>query len=265
MILRHRTLTFWPMLVLASLPSIPLWGADTYQDRLEKAVSFYSEKQYSAAAAQLQPLIESDPTRKEAYLWLGHARAELQDWTAAREAYKQYADLAPKDIEGPRGVARSYQGEGKKDLALLWYRKALELEPGNERLRQAVDQLEAHEGPSAGLSQSSSESPPAASQARDGGFWGEGVAGRLGARRVWWGRVIAVVIFAMWLLNGAQQGTRMLKARMPNLPSGAAALQFVLSTVLLYIVYWGIPRGFEWGLMALSVLAGLTVVRATSQ
>lgn len=262
MVFRYRTHPFWPMLVLASLPSFPLW-ADTYQDRLEKAVSFYSEQQYSAAAAQLQPLIESEPTRKEAYLWLGHARAELQDWTAAREAYKKYAELAPNDIEGPRGVARSYEGAGKKDLALLWYRRALELEPRNERLRRAVDQLEAHEDPSAGLSQSSSE-PSAVSRARKG-FWYEGVAGRLGARSVWWGRVVAVVIFAIWLLGGAQNGTRMLKERMPNLSSGAIALQYAVSTVLLYIVYWGIPDGFEWGLMALSVLAGLTVVRGTSQ
>jgi tetratricopeptide (TPR) repeat protein len=261
MIFRHRTFPFWPMLVLTSLPSMPLW-ADSYQDRLEKAVSFYSDKQYSAAAAQLQPLVESDPTRKEAYLWLGHARAELQDWTAAREAYKKYAELAPKDIEGPRGVARSYEGEGKKDLALLWYRKALELEPGNKRLRRTVDQL-ANEDPSEGLPQSSS-GPPAAAQTREG-FWKEGVAGRLGARNVWWGRLIAVVLFAMWLLNGAQHGTRILKERMPNLSSGAVALQYAFSTVLLYIVYWGIPDGFEWGLMALSLLAGLTVVRATSQ
>lgn len=261
MMLRHRVLLLWPILVFAGLPSVPLW-ADAYQDRLETAVSFYSEKQYSAAAAQLQSLIESDPTRKEAYLWLGQTRAELQDWAAAREAYKKYADLAPQDVEGPRGVARSYEGEGQKDLALLWYRKALELEPGNQRLRQTVDQL-AQDDPAAGPPQPSPK-PPAPTPARKG-FWQEGVAGLLGARNVWWGRVIAVVIFAIWLLHGAQQGTRMLKERMPNLPSGAIAFQYVLSTVLLYILYWGIPDGFEWGLMGLSLLAGLTVVRATSQ
>ncbi len=205
------------------------------------------------AAALLQSLSEADPTRKEAYLWLGHARAELQDWTAAREAYKKYVDRAPKDIDGLRGIARTYEGEGKKDLALLWYRNALEVEPGNERLRQAIDQLEA--------GGASPAQPPAAPEKP--GFWDEGVAGRLGARSVGWGRALAVVIFSIWLLNGAHSGTRLFQERMPNMPAGFVTFNYAVSTLLLYIVYWGIPTGFEWALMAFSIMAGVIVVRAT--
>jgi tetratricopeptide (TPR) repeat protein len=232
--------------------------ADAYSDRLERAVSFYSEKHYSEAAALLQSLTESAPDRKDAFLWLGKARFELQDWAAARNAYKKYVDLTPQDVEGPRAVGQTYEKEGNRDLALLWYRKALELEPRNDRLRQSIDRLEAGKSPPP--PGTSSTQPESATEKT--GFWGQGIAGLAGARKVWWGRVLAVAIFAVWLLQGAYQASRKLRERMPHLPLAMALLQAVLPTVGFYILYWGVPVGFEWGLVGLCAVASVLIYKS---
>jgi tetratricopeptide (TPR) repeat protein len=253
------------LLPLALVAASTTGRADSYQDRLERAVSFYSDKHFAEAAAILQSLVESNANRKDAYLWLGHSRSELQDWASARDAYKKYVDLAPKDVEGPRGVARTYESEGNRDLALLWYRKALELEPSNERLKQAVARLDSSAAPPA--SPVAVPSLSISSEAKDApekkGFWSTGLAGLVGAREVWWGRVLAVILFAFWLLSGAQQGTRTIRERMPNVPEGVFVVYFIVTTAAFYIAYWGIPSGSGWGLMGLCILAAVLAARAS--
>ncbi len=114
---------------------------DSYQVRLESAVLLYAEQRFAEASVELQDLIASYPTEKDAYLWLGHSRVGLRDWPAALNAYEQYTALAPPDVVGLRTIARTYETAGNKELAAEWYRKALELEPQNAQLRQALDRV----------------------------------------------------------------------------------------------------------------------------
>ena len=254
----RRSLRPYTCAVLLLAGTIVVPGAQ--QDDLEHAVSVYSEKRFADAAALLQALVESDPTSTEAYLWLGLARAALKEWPAAREAYQKYAERAPRDVEGFRGVARTYEAESNNRLALVWYRKALQLAPADRRLNQAVRALLAAtpniETPNPELSDATRVSiaaPPAAPA--KSGFWRQGVFGLVGASDVGWRRVLAVLGFGVCLLTAAGRRSHTVLTTAPTPRRSVIVARFAVAAALLYVVCWGVPTATGWGLLVVCVTA----------
>lgn len=229
-----------------------------YDNRLEKAVSFYAEKKFGEASVLLENLTRSAPERKEAFLWLGNSRAQMQNWSAATEAYKAYTEMAPRDVEGFRGLASSFEMRGENDLAKLYYKKALDLEPGNEELRLALKRVDSS-GKLVVCEIASSES-------KDGveGFWRVGLAGVCKARTVWWGRLIAIVLFGLGLIQSGFMGAKTLAERFPNIPPAFLFINWILGTSVSYILFWGIPKGWGWALLVLCAVVTATAATKTA-
>lgn len=234
----------------------------SYEGEVEKAVLLYSQHKDSEAAAALDRLVAAKPDRKEAFLWLGHARYRLKEWAAARTAFERYAALAPQDPEGPRGVARTHAMEGNKDLVGLWYRKALDRDPTNKGIKGELDALASAAPPQTVPTPSSPEPSPGASASAPTdeaqpvtGFWRRGVAGILGARSVWWGRLIAVVIFVFGMVSGVGQIASASRQMFGEGAPGCAFFSAFLSGPVGYILYWGVPSGGRWLWLVAYVLA----------
>ncbi len=219
-------------------------SAGDYDSRLERAVGFYSEKRYAEAAALFEMLTKAEPARKEAFLWLGHTHARLNDWNNARESFKSYTQLAPSDVEGFREIARTYEAEGKRDLARVWYKRAADLEPTNQELKKAADAV----GRDEGANKAGAAAPP--SVPTPGTFWQIGLAGLLGARSKTWIRVLFVIFHVVGVLQ-APIIVKTLAGKMGITSAGAILLQAAGSAALQYALFWGVPSGWTWGWLVL--------------
>ena len=173
------------------------------------------------------------------------------------EAYKTYTEMAPRDVDGVRGLARAFEMLGKNELARLYFKKASELEPGNEELRQALRRV-AGAGPLNAPEPASAESKPKDDAT---GFWRIGLAGVCKARTVWWGRLIAIFLFGMGQLQAAFVTPKTMTERFPNIPPTFIFINMLLAGTASYIVFWGIPQAWGWSLLALCTV--VTAVAAT--
>lgn len=257
-----------------------------YDTRLEKGVELYSQSKYLEAEVYFRNLTTSDPTRKEAFLWLGYVHRERDRQPDARAAFQRYAELSPQDPEGFIEVARTYEAEGNGALARLWYKKAQDVDPQNSVVREALNRLE-NEGAAAtstapasppvaatpGVVPATDPSGTAATTGADAtekkrspflDFWFVGVAGVTGAREVWWGRaiIIAVMVFGM---IGTFGNVARAKEKYPFLPVGYMAFGGVLGSVFSYVLFWGIPLSWNAGWLVGYVLVSLIGIVGTLQ
>lgn len=256
------------------LIAAPTWAPAQNTSALDKAVELYAAEKYEDAAFLLQQFTASHPDAKEGFFWLGRTQMRLQNQESAKQALRRYLDLAPNgDVQVFRDLAGLYEKTGESSLALLYYRKALDLEPRNALLREAVDRLDRAGAPPA-LETPAAAAPAAAVPAtaswkrnrpsdEELGFWKKGLAGVCHARSVWWGRLLAVVLFAIWLINSSFSFARNIRAS--SMPRAGLLFGAVPSVAVLYILYWGVPLNpAGWFLLALSCLISVTVAAARS-
>jgi tetratricopeptide (TPR) repeat protein len=250
--------------------------AQSYDSKLEMAVEKYSEQNFGDAVALLTELEVSQPDRKEAHLWMGKAQMRLSNWSAARAAFKSYVQLSSNDAIGFQQLANACERDGKPDLALLYIRKANELDPANEEIRKSVVRLEALPRDAESLSDAQAQpvptnitpsSLPAGGEVaanKKGSFWRTGLVGLTKVRSVWWGQVIAVIIFGLWSFNGAIQLGK--TAKKMSMPAAAVMPGSVFGTAVLYIVFWGIPQEtIGWTMLALMPLFAASFTASSSK
>jgi len=72
---------------------------------------------------------------------------EEQDYEGAIAVLKLNAEVFPKSSDAWEGLGEAYRSAGKNELAVLSYRKALELDARNDGARQALRELEAPKAP----------------------------------------------------------------------------------------------------------------------
>lgn len=249
------------LLALSINSSHALAQAD-YDTRLEKGVELFSQLKYPEAGVFFQNLIKSEPERKEAHFWLGKTYAKEGRWNEARDVFKQYVKLGPQDVDGQREIARSYEVEGNVELARLWHMKVLEINPTHKATLDDLAKLEQptpKENKPPEVPAKKVEIKDAANERK--GFWQQGVAGLLGARSVWWGRLIAVVIFLSAIPNSSIQVKEM-RRRLPQVSPGPLVFFAIPGAIFSYIVFWGIPQNLgAWGLVAAYTVAQTVVVR----
>ena len=77
---------------------------------------YFKKPNYSAAAKRYLEASRWDPGSAEAFLKLGEAREKLRDYTAAREAYSKYIELAedPKEKDAIRKKMDKWPGAAAK-------------------------------------------------------------------------------------------------------------------------------------------------------
>ncbi len=104
-------------------------------------LGFFYQKQgkYDLAIAQFKKALEHDPRNADLCMGVAISYMQLKDYHAAIEAYNEASRLNPgvhdgsvKDAYAELGV--SYQQEGKHELAIAYFKKALELDPQNAQL-----------------------------------------------------------------------------------------------------------------------------------
>ena len=99
-----------------------------------------------SARFELQRAIDLDSTNSAnkgiAYRQLGFYKLLGKDWNGAIELLQKSADVIPKDTQTAVWLGQAYQNAGNRAKALEWYRKALELTPGQPDALKGVRLLE---------------------------------------------------------------------------------------------------------------------------
>jgi len=72
---------------------------------------------------------------------------EEKDYEAAITVLKLNTEVFPKSSDAWEGPGEAYRAAGKNELAVLSYRKAVELDAQNDGARQALRELEAPKAP----------------------------------------------------------------------------------------------------------------------
>ena len=243
-----------------------------YDSRLEQATDQYAARRYALAAQLFETLTVEEPERKEAFLWLGHARSRLAQWTEACYAYQNYVTLAPHDTEGVRGVARTYAKQGRHDLAQTWYQRALKFEPANQDLRREYAELDPQAMPV--QSHGRAEATQSGDDARAAmpfsvvslSAWRFGLAGVFGVHAAWWGVAIVLgfyLLIVMRVIIHVVGAVRLSGVGVPTLTLFGALL---MGLGLWHIFVWGCQG--SWSLAALlpaSLTAASVGVAASRQ
>lgn len=222
---------------------------NSYESRVEKAVTLHSQGAYLEAGSLLEALIQEHPNNKEAYLWLGHTREKMKKYNEARQAFEKYVQLAPDDAEGPYSIGKTYLLEGNKALAKLWFKRALDIDPGNASIKEDLaltDQDKIND-----VSEPPSSEPSSRSFKN---LWHQGIAGMCGARKVWWARLIAIILFGLGAIHKINYLSTRIKDKYLSHPRITAFSTYVFGGIIGYSLWWGVPQGWRWGILTAYVL-----------
>ena len=237
-----------------------------YDKSLERAVVLFSEGKYPEAAEIFTALAELEPGRKEAILWLGKTEMKQENWAVARAAFKNYTEQAPGDYQGFRWLASACEQDGNLDLAILYYSKAQALNPTDIEIQQAAARVEKLQ---IAPTQAIQAETTTVSKPDDDSFWSEGLFGVLGARKRWWGWVLALLFYIPQTLNGPFVTAKMQMARFGGLP--VFVVLFPIFSIVIgaawFAILWGIPNSaLGWGLLALcSATSGVSAYAGAKQ
>lgn len=224
----------------------------SYDLRLEQGVQLFSDGKFAEAAVFFANLSRVEPQRKDGFLWLGRTLIKTGDVGRAREALRRCYELSPSDIDAPREIARTYEAEGNRELARLWYQRARDSNPNDKATNDALERLASTDSPEPPPASSPTPAPtptaanPEPVSSAPEGFWRTGLAGVTGARTVWWGRVLILMIFLGGMMQGVANVPR-LRQTNPAMPGAAIFVPGLAGGAFWYVIFWGYPEGSEWG------------------
>ena len=78
----------------------------------------------------------------EAWLMLGQCQFQAQDYAAACSSFEEVLKIAPNDIKTILLVGHCKKAEGDIEGAVASYRRAVEMDPANERAKELLDEAE---------------------------------------------------------------------------------------------------------------------------
>jgi len=93
------------------------------------------------AAASFRRAIQASPHAAQGFWGLGRAEARLGDTTAALRNLEKAALLQPSFAAAHIALGHEYAAVNLKDASIASYRRALELDPGNEEVQLALDSV----------------------------------------------------------------------------------------------------------------------------
>jgi len=242
-----------------------------FDSQLERVIDLNSTGRVGEALLLLKSMTTIHPRYAPAFLWLGKLEYAEEDWDAALEAYKAHNALQPNNMEGSGGVARVYAKQDKTELAKFWYKRALDADPTDESLKAELAALDnmplpgtaapppgsaEATAPAPGPSQPSAAGTPepadgAPAEEADS-FWFQGIFGLLGARTVWWGRLLAVIFFSLGMLFALIATPGMYKTLYGSVYQSKEQLGCAtffgsgFGFAIGYMIWWGVPYGARW-------------------
>ncbi|WP_205510821.1 tetratricopeptide repeat protein [Longitalea arenae] len=104
--------------------------------------SFYSDtKQYDKAMAMFNECITRDWKFADAYIEKGIVLHELNKYDSALKVFTMAATVANTNPDAWYWMARIYEVQGKKDLALVNYQRALAIDKNFEEAREGINRV----------------------------------------------------------------------------------------------------------------------------
>jgi tetratricopeptide (TPR) repeat protein len=129
--------TSQPSPVASSTPTASPTVSSTTQmnakDFYDKGLEKYNNKDYKGAIEDFNQALQLDSNYADAYFKRGHARSKIEDYKGAIDDYTEYLRLNPNNADvnkngeayNSRGI--SYHNQGKYELAIADFNKAIEL------------------------------------------------------------------------------------------------------------------------------------------
>ena len=102
------------------------------KNALEKADVLYNTRRYDEARAELQRVIDDEPTNAEAFWLLGRVNQQLDEQEAAISAFKTAIFWEPHLIDAHLSLARIFLTRNKRSEAKKYIKLALEIDPANQ-------------------------------------------------------------------------------------------------------------------------------------
>lgn len=118
-------------------------GRAEAQGPLRRGVAMIGSEHYAGAVEPLEQAVEVDPDFAEAHHQLGLAWALLERWSRALPCFARAAGLCRTHFGAIAAVGHVYAQSGRLAEALVWYRRALAINPRLVEVAHAVRAIEA--------------------------------------------------------------------------------------------------------------------------
>lgn len=105
-------------------------AGDSAKAHYTMAVMQFESRSFEDAIASLGRALAIHPHYAEAWSQLGQAHAELGDYDAAADAFREAVTIFPAYTEALYGLAQAYHERDRLDLAAENYRAVIRLDPG---------------------------------------------------------------------------------------------------------------------------------------
>jgi tetratricopeptide (TPR) repeat protein len=96
---------------------------DEVKAELNEGNKLFEEKQYEAAIAAYQGILDKNPDLTIINLNIGNCYFELQKYDLAEAAYQKVLEKDPQNAEAMILIGNSYSNRGQDDKAMEWYGK----------------------------------------------------------------------------------------------------------------------------------------------
>lgn len=134
-------------LLLSVAGAVRADSADTAKARalVDAAIEM---KDSERAIKLLWQATEIDPTLNEPYIYLGLFYNSRQDFPKVIEVYKRLVKYQPREVGGYLNIGEAYMSFNppKQDEALVYYRKAYEVDPHSAFAALRIGEILAHQG-----------------------------------------------------------------------------------------------------------------------
>jgi len=102
---------------------------------------YLEQKKYDTAVKTLGKLIKVNPSNALAYYYLGRTYSEINKLDRAKHNYKKVIEIKPLFVSAYKAVGLIEEFQGNYKEAVRYFKKALDLEIGNDNLRGHIAQI----------------------------------------------------------------------------------------------------------------------------
>lgn len=113
--------------------------------KMYRALALMALKEYRKANKVLRKTAQAFPGSWEIHNLLGQTYGHLGQWKFAAEAFEEAIEIIPEEITGDMSFLYNCLGdarweEGRREDAIDAWKKAVEIDPGNDEARQSLDE-----------------------------------------------------------------------------------------------------------------------------
>lgn len=114
---------------------------DKEEPLLDLGKSYYRNKEYKESLIWFNRVHDKAPD-KWTSIWKARAHARLKEWDSALNIYRQNSETYPGFIQSWIGMGDLYRTRENREMAILCYRKVLEIDPLHKATRTKLERLE---------------------------------------------------------------------------------------------------------------------------